>query len=469
MHLTQFVLEGLGHISALLADDTQGVAAVIDPRRDVDVYLRDAAARGLRITHVVETHLHNDYISGARELAAVAGARHLIGAGAELRFEFTPLNDGAQFDVGSLRFSAVETPGHTPEHLAYAVADRSRADEPLLVFSGGSLLVGAVGRTDLLGGDKAEPFARQMFHSLHDRLLKHEDFVWVLPTHGGGSLCSKDIASTPSSTIGYERRHNGLLAIDEVEQFVRALLEGQPAYPRYFARMRPINQAGPAPLGRISDPVPLTPEEVSDLLDGEALAIDLRSHNDYVAAHLPGALSIPAGSSFGTWLGWVVPPDRPLVLVLDRPEQWDAALLQALRIGYEDVRGYLQGGMARWLASGLAVETSEGATIHELRRRLERGTTARDGNEPLVLDVRQRAEYERAHIPGAVHLMAGELPERLAELPRDRPIATICTVGYRSAVAAGLLRHEGFNDVTWINGGVPAWQAAGYPIERGPG
>jgi hydroxyacylglutathione hydrolase len=463
MDLRQFVIPGLGHISALVADDALGVGAVVDPRRDVDIYLREANERGLRITHVVETHLHNDYVSGGRELAALTGARHVIGAGAQLAHEHSPVAAGEQFDVGSLRFRALATPGHTPEHMSYSVADRSRADDPLAVFSGGSLLVGAVGRTDLLGADNAEPWARDLYSSLHDVLLPHADYVWLMPTHGGGSLCSKDIASTPISTIGYERRHNGLLAIAEIEDFVRALLTNQPAFPRYFTRMRPINQAGPAPLGSIPPPRPLTIEEVDALLSADGQVVDLRGHADFAAAHLPGALSIPAGSSFGTWLGWVVEHDRPLVLLLDSPEQWDDALRQALRIGHEQVHGYLQGGLTAWLSEGRPTESSRGGTVRQLRERLA-------GNgPPLVLDVRQRDEYERGHVPGAIHLMAGELPDRLAELPRDRPLATICTVGYRSAVAAGLLRRAGFADVTWISGGVPAWQAAGFPVARGNG
>src|SRR6188474_2132283 len=251
MRIEQFEIDGLGHLSTMLADDDAGVAAVIDPRRDVDIYLAAARERDLRITHVVETHLHNDYVSGGRELAALTGATHVIGAGAELAYEHRPIRHGDTFDVGRLRFTALETPGHTPEHVAYAVADRSRADEPVLLFTGGSLLVGAVGRTDLLGAENARLFADAMFRSLREVILPHEDFVGVYPTHGAGSLCSTGISSTPSSTIGFERRHNALLAPMDVETFARALLSGQPTFPRYFARMRPTNQAGPRLLGPV--------------------------------------------------------------------------------------------------------------------------------------------------------------------------------------------------------------------------
>jgi hydroxyacylglutathione hydrolase len=465
MYLRQFVVEGLGHISALVADDAKGVAAVVDPRRDVDVYLREAAARGLRITHVAETHLHNDYVSGGRELAALTGAEHVIGAGAELAYDHRPVRQDDTFDVGALRFTVLETPGHTPEHVAYAVADRSRADEPVHLFTGGSLLVGAVGRTDLLGPERAEPGARQMFASLHGRVLRHEDFVSVLPTHGGGSLCSKDIATTPQSTIGFERRHNGLLGIADVDAFVRALLTDQPAFPRYFRHMRPLNQSGPTPVGRVPEGEPLSVERVAQLVAGEHVVVDLRTPGEFAVAHVPGAISIPAGSSFGTWLGWVVPFGQPLVLILPSAAEWDDAVRQALRIGYDEVAGHLQGGFARWQDAGQPLESSGGATVGQLRAFLAGGRAGDHG--PLVLDVRQADEYERGHVPGAVHLMAGDLPDRLGDLPRDRPIMTICASGYRSSVAASLLRRAGFEDVTWVSGGVPAWRAAGYPVESG--
>jgi hydroxyacylglutathione hydrolase len=462
MLIRQFTIEGLGHISALVADDARRVAAVIDPRRDVDVYLAAAAERGWRITHVLETHLHNDYVSGAPELAALTGARHVIGAGAEPVYEHQPTRDGDAFDIGSLRFTTMDTPGHTPEHVAYTLADRSRADDALAVFSGGSLLVGAVGRTDLLGAEHAEPYARQMFHSLHDRLLAQQDYVGVLPTHGGGSLCSKDIASTPSSTIGYERRHSGLLAITEIEDFVRALLFDQPGYPRYFARMRPINKAGAPPLGTIAGPTALSVAEVQALIADDAQVIDARPFPEYAAGHVPGSFAIPAGSSFGTWLGWVVPPDRPIVLVLESAEDWDDLYRQALRIGYDDVRGHLS-SIADWRAAGLPLETGKQANIRDLAAQLAGGGPA----APLVLDVRQHSEWVEGHIPGSVHLMGGDLPDRLAELPRDRPIVTICRSANRSAVAAGVLLRAGFSDVTWVDSGVPSWRRAGFPIEVG--
>jgi hydroxyacylglutathione hydrolase len=465
VRLQQFVIEGLGHLSTLIADESAGVAAVVDPRRDVDVYLNAARAGGWRITHVVETHLHNDYVSGGRELAALTGARHVIGRGAELRHEHQPVRDREVFGVGALRFEALETPGHTPEHVSYAVADRGRADEPILLLTGGSLLVGAVGRTDLLGAESAVPLAHLMHRSLHEVILRHEDSVAIYPTHGGGSLCSTDISSTTWSTVGFERRHDPLLRPMEVDAFARALLSGQPTVPRYFARMRPINQAGPRLLGgAVPPPRPMMVGAAAAALDGGALLIDLRSPAEHATSHVPGSLSIPAGSSFGTWLGWVVPdPDRPLVLLLDSDADWDDAVRQGLRIGFESVVGYVHGGFAAWAEAGRPTEAGGALEAAALARLLSSGRP----EAPIVIDVRQASEYEGGHVPGSLSIGAGDLPDRLDSLPGDRPIATICASGYRASVAASLLRAAGFPRVDWVAGGVPTWQAAGYPVEYG--
>jgi hydroxyacylglutathione hydrolase len=465
MRLQQFAIDGLGHLSALIADESAGVAAVVDPRRDVDIYLDAARASNLSITHVLETHLHNDYVSGGRELAALTGAVHVIGAGAALEYDHRPVGDGDEIEIGSLGVRAQNTPGHTPEHVSYAVADLDRADEPLLLFSGGSLLVGAVGRTDLLGADKAHAYAAHMHHSIHDVILRHEDSVAVYPTHGAGSLCSTGISSTPWSTIGYERRQNPMLRPMEVDAFARRLLAGQPTYPRYFARMRPINQSGPRLLGRqVPLPRPMRVAEARAAIDAGALVIDARPAAEHAVAHVPGSLSIPSGSSFGTWLGWVVPdPERPIVLILRNEADWDEIVRQGLRIGFEGIVGYIRGGFLAWAEAGGSTEVGGSLEVGELAARLDRGGD--DG--PLVIDVRQMSEFESGHVPGALAIGAGELADRLDQLPRDRSMATMCASGYRSSVAASLLRANGFTRVAWVPGGVPTWEAAGYPVAYG--
>jgi hydroxyacylglutathione hydrolase len=460
--IRQYAIEGLGHLSALVADESRGVAVVVDPRRDVDLYLDEVRRLDLRISHVLETHLHNDYVSGGRELAALTGATHVIGAGAALRYEHQAVHHGDGLNVGSLRFAVIDTPGHTPEHVAYAVSDTARADEPVVMFTGGSLLVGSVGRTDLLGTEHAIPYARQMFDSLHDRILAHPDFVTVYPTHGAGSLCSTGISSTPWSTIGFERRHNPMLQPTDVDEFAHRLLDGQPGFPRYFTRMRPTNQAGPALLGgRVPDARPMPIDEVEAAVAGGAQVVDLRRPAEFAAEHVPGSVSIPAGSSFGTWLGWVVDHDRPLVLVLPDAADWDDAIRQALRIGHDAVAGHLRGGFRTWVEAGREVESSGRLTVQELADRMG------DEAEPLVIDVRQPGEFEAGHVEGALHIAAGDLEARLAELPRNRPIATMCASGYRASVAASLLRKAGFDDVSWVADGLPAWEAAGLPVEAG--
>ena len=464
MLVRQFALAGLGHLSTLIADEATGQAAVVDPRRDIDVYLAAAGERGLRITHVVETHLHNDYVSGGRELVAATGAEQVIGARAELGHPFRAVRDAESFDVGGLKFTALDTPGHTPEHVIYAVTDTARADEPVMMFTGGSLLVGSVGRTDLLGAEQALPGARRMFHSLHDVVLTHEDFVEVYPTHGAGSLCSTGISATAHSTIGFERRHNPRLQPQDVDAFARALLAGQPTFPPYFARMRPINQAGPRVLGGVPGPVAVPVAAAREAIDRGALLIDLRPPAQFAAGHVPDSLSIPSDESFGTWLGWVVPePDRPLILILRAEADWDDAIRQAIRIGFESIVGYLEGGFQAWEAAGLPTEASGILNVDELAAVLSAGGP----DAPLLIDVRQASEIESGHIPGAIPIGAADLPERLASFPRDRSIATICAGGFRASIAASLLKTAGFERVSSVAGGVSTWAAHGFPLEHG--
>ncbi|MFL5684359.1 MAG: rhodanese-like domain-containing protein, partial [Chloroflexota bacterium] len=346
-----------------------------------------------------------------------------------------------------------------------AVADTSRAEEPFLLLTGGSLLVGAVGRTDLLGAENARPFADAMYRSLHDVLLTHQDSVMVYPTHGAGSLCSTGISSTSWSTVGFERRHDPLLAPMEADAFARALLAGQPTIPRYFARMRPTNQAGPRLLGGVVPSIaPLSGDDLDAALERDALIVDARSTDAHATARIPGSLSMPAGSSFGTWLGWLVDADRPVVLLVERPDDLDDLARQAIRIGYEATAGYIEGGLAAWRRSGRPVEVGRSYAVDDLARDLASGSAA-----PFVIDVRQASEFDAGHVPGAVHIGAGELPDRLDGLPRDRDIATVCASGYRSSVAASLLRARGFERVMAVRGGLPDWEARGYPVAYGPG
>src|SRR5581483_4245600 len=317
MYFEQFFVEGLGHASYLIASDQTKEAVVIDPRRDIQVYVEAAQRQGFEIRYVLETHNHNDFVSGAHQLAASIGAEHVASAAADLQFVYRPVRDGDELQVGELRIHVLETPGHTPEHVSYVVIATSRADEPFLVFSGGDLLVGAVGRPDLLGRELGEQLAPRLYDSLHDKLLRLADHVVVMPTHGGGSLCGRGIAGTRFTTIGYERRFNQALQHPSKEAFVNAVLAGNPGIPTYYARMRPTNQRGPAPL-RLPEPRPQPPHEVQHLAGHGALVLDTRPNVAFGGAHVPGAVNVPLGATFATWVGWLLPADVPLLLVLDR-------------------------------------------------------------------------------------------------------------------------------------------------------
>ena len=459
MYLEQFFVEGLGHASYLVAADTTKEAIVVDPRRDIQVYVETAHRLGFEIRYVLETHNHNDFVSGAHHLATCLGAQHVASAAAGLQFPYRAVRDGDELQVGELRIRVLETPGHTPEHISYVLTDTSRAEsEPFLVFSGGDLLVGAVGRPDLLGRELGERLAPQLYESLHGKLLQLADHVIVLPTHGRGSLCGKGIAGTRFSTIGYERRFNEALRQPSKEAFVDYVLRGNPGIPTYYARMRPTNQQGPLSF-RAPEPRPLPPTEVQHLAGHGAIVLDARSNVAFGGAHVPGAVHVGLGPMFATWVGWLLPADVPLVLVLDREEDWEPATTALLRIGYERFAGYLQFGMASWVEEGLPVARVEQLSVHELQRRLL------DDSRPQLLDVRMDAEWQEGHIAGAIHCALGDLPGALDQLPLDRtqPVAVICGSGYRSSIATSLLQARGFPTVWNVLGGMTAWKQAGYP------
>lgn len=465
MYLKQFFVEGLGHASYLIASDQTREAAVVDPRRDVEVYVEEARREGLTIRYALETHNHNDFISGAKTLADRHGVTHVASAEAGLRFPHHDVREGDELELGELLVKVLVTPGHTPEHVTYVVVDRSRADVPVLAFTGGDLLVGAVGRPDLLGRELGEKLAPMLYDSLFGKILKLEDYVEVLPTHGAGSLCGRGISAKRTTTIGYERRFNPALQHTDKTEFVEFVLAGNPGIPTYYKRMRPTNQAGPAEW-RLPEPNLLPPAEVQHLAGHGAIVLDTRPNIAFGGGHIPGAINIALDASFVTWVGWLLPADVPLVLVLESPEQWSAAVTALARIGYERVAGYVQGGMEAWAGAGLPVERIAQWSVHELHERLEGERTR--GGDLAVLDVRMDSEWQAGHVAGAIHIPLDELPRRLGQLAayRDRPLAVICGSGYRSSVAASLLEQHGFTGLANVLGGMSAWEAARYPTTR---
>lgn len=461
MFLHQLFVRGLGHASYLVGDEQAGVAAVVDPRRDVDEYLRLAAAEGLRIVEVLETHVHNDYVSGADELRLRTGATVRAGADAALTRPHAPVRDGDAFDVGSLRFRVLGTPGHTPDHVSFAVADRSRSDDDWVLFSGGILLVGTAARPDLLGGpEEAARAAAVEFASLRDRIAPLADWVELYPTHGAGSLCGAGIGGKRWSTIGYERRHNPALLQPDADAFRRFILTDQPTVPAYWRRMRGLNQAGATPLADLDDPRPLSAAEVEHAAGHDAIVIDTRPAEAFGAGHMPGSFGIGLGDTFGTWVGSVVPGDRRLVLILPDPGDLDGAIAQLRRAGYDQVHGYLDGGFAAWAASGNEIARLVTRTADDVVRDIRAGSIR-------VLDVREKNEWRDGHIDGAIHIPGGDLPGRLGDVPDDRPLAVVCAGGYRSTVAISVLERAGRGRLINLIGGVTAYEAAGHPLVTG--
>jgi hydroxyacylglutathione hydrolase len=461
MRVRQFVDPGLGNGAYLVISEHDRVAALIDPLRDVDQYQDAAQREGVRITHVCETHLHNDFLSGSRELASLTGARIVASADAGLAFDHQPVRDGDVLALGELRLSVLATPGHTPEHVSYLVRDTTRPAEPPVLFSGGSLLVGAVARTDLLGHEHATGLAHQLYRTLHEKILPLGDNVVVYPTHGAGSFCTAAATAERTTTIGRERRTNLFLAQPAPAAFVERLLASMPSYPTYFSQLRALNRRGPRLLGRVPRLAPLSPAEVqARQARGEAV-VDTRSIHDYARGHIPGVYHIELRPAFASWVGWVVPFGTPVVLVSETNQVHDDAVRQLLRIGYDDLPGYLDGGLEAWQGAGLPIERTAVLTMRELRERVERG-------EPLViLDVRQAHEWRAGHLPQAILLEAGDLPRADLNLPPDRALAVHCGHGQRAATAVSLLERRGYRQLALVAGGVDDWQQAGGPVERG--
>jgi hydroxyacylglutathione hydrolase len=457
MHVQQFVVKGLGHASYLVGSDHTKEVAVIDPRRDFQVYLDEANAAGFKIRYVAETHVHNDFLSGARPLAAETGAAHLASAEAGLHFDYRPVKEGDEFTLGDLTLQVQRTPGHTPEHVTYAVLDQAR--EPVAVFSGGDLLVGSVGRPDLLGREMGERLAPQLFDSLHQKILPLGDDVDVYPTHGFGSLCGRGIGKAATTTIAIEKDSNPFLQIEDRDEFVRFVLEGNPGIPTYYRNMRPGNQAG-APAWTLPRIEPLSAVEVQHRAGHGALVIDVRDPPLFGAGHIPGTVHIDLEDMFVTWAGWLLSPEVPLILVLQRPDQLDDAVTRLARIGFENIGGYLEGGFEAWEAARLPVQETEQWSVETLRDRL--------GSPDLQLvDVRMDSEWLDGHIEGATHITLGDLPQRMGEVDASRQTAIVCGSGFRSSIATSLLKRSGLERVANVAGGMIAWREAGLPTVPG--
>lgn len=441
--------EGLGN-SSYVVDIGDRRALVLDPERDPGWYLAAAGRRGLSVAYTVETHLHADFVSGSREFAA-QGAQVIASAAGGLEFPHRGLGDGDEVDLGGLTLRALATPGHTPEHLAYLLLDGSR---PAALFSGGSLLVGAVARTDLISPERTDELARSLWRSLHERILSLPDDLPVYPTHGAGSFCSAPAGSERTTTIGRERAANPLLAAPNEDAFVKLLLDGLGSYPPYFLRLRDVNRRGPTVYGTPPPLLdPLDVEQVRRLVADGAQLVDARPVAAFAAGHIPGALSIALRPVFATWLGWLADPARPLVFVLDDDQDRAELVRQALNVGYENLGGELTGGMRAWQAARQSVATIPLIDAPALDPR-------------YTIDVRQTSEFDVGHVPGVRNIELGALADATSALPPG-PLTLACGHGERAMTAASILAATGHRDLTVVDGGPEDWQkATGLPLER---
>ena len=456
MFFKQFYLGCLAHASYLIGSD--GEAAVVDPRRDVDTYIDEAKERGFRIRHVIETHLHADFVSGHRELARRTGAKIYFGAKAGAQFDYVPVNDGDEIRMGDVVLRFLETPGHTPESVSILVVDRSVSDVPKAVLTGDTLFIGDVGRPDLLGSKmSAQELAGMLYDSLHDKLLALPDSVEVYPAHGAGSLCGRNISSETSSTIGQQRQFNYALRPMPKEEFVRMMTTDLPEAPAYFSRDVAINRGGASELAELPDPPALEARDVEVLQKKGAIVLDTRPAAQYGAGHVPGSLHIGLSGQFASWAGALVSPGTPMLIVAEDEEQVREARLRLARVGLDNVAGYLAGGILEWDRAGLRLATLEQINVAELDERLREGAVR-------VVDVRRSGEWQSGHIATALHLPLNDLAEKADDLSREEPLAVVCAGGFRSSIGTSLLERQGFHRITNVVGGMAAWRAANLEV-----
>jgi hydroxyacylglutathione hydrolase len=444
----------LGHFSYILGDGNE--AAVIDPRRDCEVYLDIADRQGAKITHIFETHRNEDYVTGSRELAERTGAA--IHHGPETPFGYgNSVKDGDRFAIGDAELSVLSTPGHTFDSISLVLRDKAFGTQPVGVFTGDALFIGDVGRTDFFP-DRAEEVAGLLYDSLFNKLLPLGDQTIIYPAHGSGSICGSGMASRSFSTIGYERETNPALQVTDRDRFVRMKVEEHHYYPPYFRRMEEVNQGGQPILGLLPRPQPLTPAEVEEAQGRGAVLLDIRSAEACSGAIVPGSLVIPVEMLSG-FAGWFLPYDREIVLIAAGFADLASAVRQLVRLGYDRVAGFLDEGLHKWEISGRAYHSIPAVSAHRLAERMEKAEAF------TLLDVRSLDEVAAGRLPNATHVYVGEVPEKLDAVPRERPVTAFCGSGQRAIIAASILKQNGFEDVEVCLGSMAACKAIGCPIE----
>ena len=455
MHFEQFYLGCLAHASYLLVCEKEAV--VIDPQRDVEIYLEAAKHHGATIRHVFETHLHADFVSGHNELALRTGARIYIGANSGATVPHIAVHDGFELQMSTVRIKVLETPGHTPESICLLITDEEKSPRPWAVLTGDTLFVGDVGRPDLSKAFSAPVLAGMLFDSLHTKLLTLPDDVIVYPGHGAGSLCGRNLGTSRSSTIRAERLTNYALQIKTRDEFVHQLTSNLPPRPDYFPHDAQINRSGAPPLQALPKLTPLKPQALGQILAEGGVAIDVRTADEFAAGHVPGSINIPLSGQFASWAGTLVDLDARPILIANTTEELEEARTRLARIGLDLERGYLEGGVDGWTAAGFEIESFEQIRVRDLRVQLE-------SEGVCVLDVRRAAEWQAGHVALAVHHPLDAFKKSLPDFDPRRRVFVMCKGGYRSAIACSLLQRSGFKDVINVIGGFDAWNTAGLPV-----
>ncbi len=456
MFVQQFFVRGIAHSSYLLGGAK--TCAIIDPQRDVQIYLDAAQDMGMTITHILETHLHADFISGHMDLADRTGAAIYIPKSARCTFNHVPVADGDIFSIEDMHIKVLDTPGHTPEHISYVVTDRSRGAESAVLFCGDTLFVGDVGRPDLFPG-MARELAAKLYESLHTKLLTLPDFCEVCPAHGAGSLCGRNMGAKRTSSVGYERRYNPALQIKDEEEFIRSLTEHMPAAPDHFSRCSAINGKGPRLIKDLPRLLSLDPPAFRDLVRRDTtVVLDTRAFEAFGGLHVPGSYHIDLRGNFATFAGWIIPPDKDILLVSETPEQAREATVWLQRVGLDRAVGYLEGGMNQWAQAGFAIGRVQQISAEELRQ------MAAGKRSGILVDVRAPGEYEGYHLEKAINIPVQDLRTRYRELDKNLPVVIVCSTGIRSSIGGSILKMKGFADVSSVAGGMTGYSAAGYAL-----
>ena len=462
MHFQQFYLSCLAHASYLLG--SEGLAAVVDPQRDVEIYLEEARRLNLKIAYVIETHLHADFVSGHHELAARTGAEIVLGAQAGAAFPFRAVRDGEEIPLGRCVLRFLETPGHTDESICVLVTDLDRSSEPWAALTGDTLFIGEVGRPDLSPQHSAQELAALLYDSLHNKLLKLPDAVEIYPAHGAGSLCGRNISAERQSTIGKERALNYALRPMTRESFVTLITADLPERPEYFGQDVALNRTGAPSLAERARPPALAPHEVARQQKEGAVVLDTRPAAQFGAGSIPGSLHIALGGQYATWAGMLIGLDRPVILITEEEEGVEESTLRLARVGVEKVTGYLDGGILAWQQAGLPLNEVPQISVLQLHEQLAENPQALQ-----VIDVRRQPEWETGHLEHAILIPLHKLRSDLNGLDRARPIAVHCKSGYRASIATSLLKAAGFKDVMNVVGGIDAWKAQNLPLAAGDG